>query len=144
MNQDQWNRKYVDTHAGLAVIEALSGPKSTIAYEPGDKNAKDVTRLKRPIEAEELAKRNKVVDNFVLDTIDLRAKDILDVKYEKLLEMAIKARPKVVEGKMEHTYTFRDMVTSATNFEKDLKRQEEERRNTLDAEFKADSTPQAS
>ena len=134
----EWKRRYIDTHAEMSVTEALSAGaynKGSLAvHEPGDKNITQRGKIpgKNLIEAEEMKKRNEVLDNFIHDTIQLRAEDILDVKYEKLLDLALRARPKVIEGKMEHEYTFSDMVKNASKFEKDLKRAEEVRNNTVD------------
>ena len=139
----EWSRRWEGTHAELAVTDALStmgNAGSLIAKEPGDKNITKNKPIpgKKIIEAEEAEKRNNLLDRFIHETLELRAKDILDVKYEKLLDLAIKARPRKIEGKMEHEYTFADMVKNASNFEKDLKRAEETRNNTVDAEFTAE------
>ena len=134
----EWKRRYVDTHEGLSALETLQNNGSLINVSPGDKNAKNVTKLKKPIEREEMIKRQQNVDKFMYDTLALRAEDILEVDYAKLLAMSIQARPKIVEGKMEHTYTFADMVKNASTFEKEMNRAEEEYRNTVDAEYTAE------
>ena len=133
----EWQRRWVGTHAELAITDALTRGGSLLAKEPGDKNIGTVKydEGKRKIEAEEAAKRDGLLDRFIHETLELRAKDILDVKYDKLLDLAIKARPRKIEGKMEHEYTFSDMVKNASRFEKDLKRAEEVRNNTVDVDF---------
>lgn len=131
----EWKRRYTDTHTELSVMNSLTG--SLIATSPGDRNIVANKQIpgKHIIEKKCAEKRNEDLDNFIHDTIELRSEEILEVPYKTLLDLSIKARPRKIEGNMEHTYTFSDMVKNASKFEKDLKRAEETRNNTVDVEF---------
>ena len=118
-------------------MEALRAKAGSVIKHPEDKG---ITRNgpipgKHEIEAEAKKKRDNVLDRFIHDTIELRAKDMLEVKYEKLLDLAIKARPKQVEGDVNVNYTFRDMASNAAAFQKERRRKLEEARNAVDTSF---------
>ena len=137
----EWKRRYVDNHNELSIMDTLSSQYGTLVKtSSGDKNIKPVGDIpgKKVIEADYMKERNKLLDRFIHDTLELRSEDILKVDYKELLRLAIQSRPKVIEGKMEHEYTFSDMVKNASRFEKDLKRAEENLRNTVDVEYKAE------
>ena len=130
MTKEQFLKKHADTHT-----EIKAG--SLIAKHPEDKNVSPFKVLpgKNLIESRGKEKQAVALRNFFMDAIEVRNEEILDkeaMPFDKLINAAIKMMPQQVETKNEHTFTFADMVKSATL---ELKRQE-----TIDAEHTASNT----
>jgi hypothetical protein len=101
MSREEFERTYTDTHEELAGVGILlEGQKALRRIEPGDKNAADVKKLKKPIEAKCLEKQREKLTNFILDTVAVRAKDVFDKKQlpmKDLLKVAVSAMPKQID-----------------------------------------------
>ena len=109
MDLEQYDRKYTDTHTELEGVELLIAGSKGHTIEPGDKNAKDVSKHKRQYEADGFKKRAENLQHMVLDTVEVRSKDMLDKKQlpmKDLLKIATGLIPKKVEVKAEvHTFS---------------------------------------
>ena len=100
MTEEQWTRKYEDTHAGLSIAEKLGSCGSLIKSDPSDKNARHVKRYKSGIESAEAAKRKDAFQQFMLDTVSVRADDMMDKKQlpmKDLLKVVVSSLPKQIE-----------------------------------------------
>lgn len=109
MSKEEFKRKYEDTHKGLHAVDVLINGKKQVIKYPEDKNAKNVKRLKTNIERKAFEERAKDLQNFVFDTVAVRASDVLDSKQlpmKDLLKSAISMIPKQlnVEQNINHTF----------------------------------------
>jgi hypothetical protein len=138
---EEFERRYVDTHTEIKAQSLLTGatsgqfrPKNNIRMEPGDKNAKRVGQLKKPIEKHCLeVQQNKMV-GYLGDALDVRRKEILnknDYPIDKLINALIKLMPQKVESEVNASMTFADMIKSVTL--------EQKRYKAIDAEDENDS-----
>lgn len=115
MDREQFKRKYEDTHVELAVNGPLSSNGSLIRNSPGDRNARAVKKYKKGIELECMNKKKEALQNFMLDTVAVRAEDMLDRKQlpmKDLLKVAVSALPHKVEVEANVTNSFLDLYNT--------------------------------
>ena len=110
--EDQF-QDIMESHTGFGILDAIHGGSfnkgSLMKKEPGDKNAKLVKKLKKPIEKQCMIDRVDKVNNFFIDVLEHRAKEVLDPKLmpiTKLADLTIKLIPKQLEVKatVEHGF----------------------------------------
>ena len=116
MTPEQFIRKYQDTHTELEALEHFQKNKSLVKYEPGDKNIEKKKAIpgKHLIESIETEKRAEGLQHVLLDACSARIKDLMDIPMEKLVGLTIKTLPQKIDGKMEHSMTFADIVRKAS------------------------------
>jgi hypothetical protein len=116
MKPEEFKSLYMDTHMELQVLEKLNDTGTLIKDSPGDKNI--TRRYKIPgkalIESIEMEKRADGLSHCLMDAIGARVGDLMDIPMEKLVALGIKTLPQKVDSKMEHTFTFADMVKKAS------------------------------
>ena len=121
---DAFKAKYVDTHTEIKaesmMLGATSGQyrkKNSIKFHPGDKNARNVKKLKRPIEAMCMKEQDDKTRMMLVDAFHVRGKEILDKKdypIKDLVNAVIKMMPQRIDQKIEHDMSFAEMVKSVT------------------------------
>lgn len=119
---EEFERRYVDTHTEIKAQSLLSGAtsgqfrkKNNISYHPGDKNAKNVAKLKKPIEQQCITVQEEKNRSYIMDAFQIRNREILDKKdfpIKDLVNAVIKLMPQRTESKVEHDMSFADMVKS--------------------------------
>jgi len=116
MTPEQFRATYEDTHTEFQVLDLLEKGGSLIKVHPGDKNI--TIRHKIPgkalIESIEMEKRADGLSHCLLDAIGARIGDLMDIPMEKLVSLGIKTLPQKIDQKMEHNFTFADMVKKAS------------------------------
>ena len=117
-NEEEFLRKYTDTHTELQMIEQMTkkGNKgSVISKHPSDYNVKNnkYEVAKKKIEKKAMTERADDYRNFVLDATSVRAKDILTMNAKDLFYLAAKVLPQQLESKVENTFTFAEFAKNS-------------------------------
>jgi hypothetical protein len=115
LDKDQFRRKYLDTHKELAIIEQLSNNGSLIKSHPEDKGI-TTTKIagKSLIEKQAKEERYGEFEEYLLDALSVRADEILQLKFDKLLDLITRNKPQQIQSEVNNTFTFTDMVKKAT------------------------------
>ena len=112
MSKEEWKRRYVDTHKGLSAVGHMledSKKRKNNIVDPSDLNAKNVKHLKKPIERKCFEDRAKDAQHFVMDTLAVRAEDMLDktqLPAKDLLKIATGLIPKTLNVQAETKVSF--------------------------------------
>ena len=124
MSREEFKRKHFDTHTELKAESVLGGAtsgqfrqKNTISKEPGDKNAKHVAKLKKPIERECMEKQRSDLRQYLGDALSVRQKEILnknDYSIKDLINAIIKTLPQQIDQKSEVSMNFADEIKRLT------------------------------
>ena len=116
MNPEEFIRKYEDTHTELSVIDKLASSGSLIEKHPEDKNitVKGVIPGKHLIESRATEKRAEGLLHCLFDACSARIPDLMEMPIDKLVALTIKASPQKIDQKIEHEFTFADMVKKAS------------------------------
>lgn len=118
---EQFKRKHFDTHHEIKAISALEkgGFKnsSLIKNSPGDKNAAQVKKHKRLLEAKGFEKQKEALVDYLVDGFTLRRKEILDkddLPIKDLLAAIARFMPQKIDGEQNVNMNFADMVKEVT------------------------------
>jgi len=115
MTPEEFKRRYEGTHTELQVADLTYG-QSLIKNSPGDKNI--TTRGKIPgkalIEAKAMEDRAEGLSHCLMDAVSARVGHLMEIPMDKLVALAIKTLPQKVDQKIDHSFTFADMVKRAS------------------------------
>lgn len=118
--KEQFKRKYLQGHTELQISECLSKNGSLIKHSPGDKNIRKNKKIpgKAIIEKIEYDKRADLFKHYLMDAVEVKGAEILDMDIKDLLTLVVKTIPTKVENKHTAEFTFADMVMKANKLEK--------------------------
>ena len=77
MDREQFKRKWYDTHTELKLGSAMFGANA-VKKSPGDRNAANVSKLKKPIEKFYMDKQRENMVELLSDAFGIRAKEVLN------------------------------------------------------------------
>lgn len=105
MSKEEFKNKYTDTHTALECSDLVrSGDGSLVKHkEKGIVTNNGSTYIigKRGIEAQAMAKRQEALQHMLLDATACRAEEALEIPYDKLVSLTIKAMPQRVDQKVD-------------------------------------------
>lgn len=124
MSVDEFNRKYKDTHTEIKAMSRLKSgkfiPNVNNIKHPEDRNISPNPAVKIPGKAEiekvEAAKREDREREYFKDAFWVRKLEVLDpeaMPITKLSDIVVKMMPQKVEGKVDHSFSYADMVLTA-------------------------------
>ena len=108
-NEEQYDRKYEDTHTELMVSDLVQNQRNSNIVEPSSRNAKDVAKHKKKFERDGFEKRAEDVKHCLVDAIEIRKKELLSPKtmpMKDLLNTTVKTFPKEVKVEANITNSF--------------------------------------
>ena len=125
MTAAQFKRKYEDTHTAIKANTMLQTGKYSVKHNhivhPEDRGISSDPRVpipgKKEIEAACFKKNIEKTKGLIFDSISVRQLEILDkeeVPMSKLLDLAVKLMPTKIEGNVEHTFSYADMILKAS------------------------------
>jgi len=110
MDREEFKSRYFGDQ-----IKDLLDPKV-----PVDKESRGVSNIKKNkvgIEKVQFEKRAEGFKHKILDVVEARSHELYnkdDVSMETILNTAVKLMPKQIEGQINHSFTFADMVAKAS------------------------------
>ena len=124
MTRAQFKRKYEDTHLAIKANTMLQTGKYSVKHNnivhPEDRGISPNPMVpipgKKEIEAACFKKNVEKTKGLIFDAIAVRQLEILDkeeVPMSKLLDLSIKLMPTKIEGEVEHTFSYGDMIMKA-------------------------------
>jgi hypothetical protein len=119
MNKAQFKQKWEDTHTELSALDRLEkGRKgSSLKTDVTDKQMAKWNSAKKLIEAKGMRDREEAVQHLLIDALAVRNVELLDKKdlpMYQLLGSISKMKTQKVEGNVQHTHTFADMIKKVT------------------------------
>ena len=119
MTPEEFKKKYDDTHEELQISGLIAnGLKggNLVKSSPGDKNITKFGKIpgKALIEAKSMKDRKEGLAHCLLDACAARYPELMDVRVDKLFELALKALPQQLDQHIDVNFTFAEFVKKAT------------------------------
>ena len=97
MSKEQFKKKWIGTHTELAITDTLEKGRHSGLKFPSDKNITTGGKIpgKNVIEAKCKEKRNEQIQDYMMDAVKVRSKEILDKKdmpFKELMRLLVNSR----------------------------------------------------